>query len=86
MTGEDEVLLKQRLALADSRLHYRGDLRGRIEGQVLGPSSLREWFVILATDYDPDTDRTTAHCGYATPDEIGWPQPPRAVRLRRATP
>jgi hypothetical protein len=67
-----DVATAQRIALADSRLHYRGDLRGHIEGQVLGPNTLREWFVILATDYDPDTDRTTAHCGYATPEEIGW--------------
>jgi hypothetical protein len=69
VTGH-EVLRERRLALADSRLHYRGDLRGRIEGSVLGPSTVREMFVILRTEYDPVTDTTTAHCAYATPDEI----------------
>jgi hypothetical protein len=59
-----------RIRLADSRLHYRGDLRGLVEGQVLGPSTVRESYVVLATDYDPATDTTTAHCAYATPDEI----------------
>jgi hypothetical protein len=62
--------MEKRLALADSRLRYRGDLRDKIEGQILGPSTVREMFVILATEYDPNTDTTTAHCAYASPDEI----------------
>lgn len=56
--------------LDNYRLHYRGDLRGRIEGQVVGPNRMGEWFVIAATDYNPDTDRTTARVRFATTEDM----------------
>ncbi|MCI0685776.1 MAG: hypothetical protein L0Y54_00860 [Sporichthyaceae bacterium] len=50
-------------------LHYPGNLTGRIEGQVVGPTLLGEHLAIGTTEYDPDTDHTTAHMRYATPAE-----------------
>lgn len=52
------------------KLHYRGNLLGRIEGQVLGPSEAGEWFTIGGASYDEDTGMTTAWCRYATVDEV----------------
>jgi hypothetical protein len=52
------------------RLHYRGDLTGRIEGQVVGPNLFGELFVIAATEYDPGTDRTTARVRFATTEDV----------------
>jgi hypothetical protein len=63
--------IEQRIALCDSRLHYRGNVVAPgIVGQVVGPSTVGEWFVILRAEYDPETGLTTAHCGYATPADI----------------
>jgi hypothetical protein len=47
-------------------LHYRGDLTGRIEGQVVGPTTAGEWLAVDETSYDPKTDMTTARFRYAT--------------------
>lgn len=68
MTPEEE--LARRVAMADARLHYPGDLRGKIEGQVVGPGMLPERYTILSTDYDEARDLTTAHLGYATDAEV----------------
>jgi hypothetical protein len=68
--GGQLVDVDKRIALCDSHLHFRGDLVGKIEGQVLGPSDVGEWFVILLAEYDSAIDRTSAHCGYASPEEL----------------
>jgi hypothetical protein len=52
------------------RLHYRGDLRGRIEGQVVGPNVFGELFVIAATDYEAERDRTVARVRFATAADV----------------
>lgn len=46
-------------------LHYRGDLRGQIEGQTVGPNTSGAYYVIVSTEYDAATDLTTAHVRYA---------------------
>lgn len=55
--------------IAPRRLHYRGDLRGQIEGQTLGPNLLGEHLTIVAVTYDADADRSTAHLRYAVTGE-----------------
>jgi hypothetical protein len=57
--------------LDNYRLHYRGDLRGRIEGQVVGPNAFGELFVIAATEYDERRDRTVARVRFATASDVG---------------
>jgi hypothetical protein len=47
-------------------LHYRGDLSGRIEGQVVGPTMAGEWLAVDETSYDPEVGLTTARLRYAT--------------------
>lgn len=56
--------------LDNYRLNYRGDLRDRIEGQVVGPNRHGELFVIAATEYDAETDRTIARVRFATTEDI----------------
>lgn len=53
-----------------AKLNYPGDLRGQIEGQVVGPNLLGEWFVIAETEYDEASDRTTAKVRYATTEDF----------------
>lgn len=59
-----------RQPLAWANLNYSGDLRGRIEGQVVGPNRLGELFVILSTSYDDTSGTTTAHLNYATTSDV----------------
>lgn len=67
--------MPNRPPLDDYSLRYRGDLRGRIEGQVVGPNRMREWFVILETEYDPKTNLTTARVGFATTEDMKRERP-----------
>lgn len=54
--------------LDNYELHYPGDLRGKIEGQVVGPNLFGEYFVIAETDYDDN--RTTARVRFATSKDM----------------
>ncbi|WP_146605123.1 hypothetical protein [Jiangella anatolica] len=56
--------------LSWAKLNYPGDLRGKIEGQVVGPNRMGELFVIRATEYNAETDVTTAHLAYATTEDV----------------
>lgn len=46
-------------------LHYRGDLRGRVEGQTVGPNTSGAYYLIVSTQYDAATGLTTARLRYA---------------------
>lgn len=65
-----------RAPLANYQLNYRGDLRGRVEGQLVGPNRMGEVFVIVATEFDAEADRTTARVAFPAQEdlarEIGW--------------
>lgn len=40
-------------------LNYKGDLREVIPiGKIMGPNAMNELFVVLKTEYDPETDMT----------------------------
>lgn len=64
------IWMMMRVPLDRYRLHYPGDLRGKIESQVVGPNLLREYFVILETTYDATADKTTARVAFATVDDL----------------
>jgi hypothetical protein len=59
-----------RIAICGHKLTYKGDLIGKIEGQILGPSLLGEYFTILKAEYVPKDNATIAHCGYTITSEV----------------
>lgn len=56
--------------LDDYELHYKGDLTGKIEGQILGPNRMGELFTIVETEYDSENDRTTARVRFTTQNDL----------------
>ena len=44
-------------SITGRRLNYRGDQTTAV-GQILGPNTFGEWWVITAATYDSTTDRT----------------------------
>lgn len=62
--------MTERQPLEWAKLNYKGDLRNKIEGNVIGPNQFGERFVILATEYNLEKDLTTARLAYATTDDL----------------
>lgn len=46
------------------KCHYPGDTRSTV-GQVVGPSTSKEFLTVDEVIYAPDTDRSTAYFRYA---------------------
>ena len=57
-------------ALENYQLHYNGDLRGKIEGQIVGPNRMGELFTICQTEYDAERDKTVAFVRFTTQGDL----------------
>lgn len=51
-------------------LHYRGNVANESIGRIMGPTTVGEYLVIIAANYDAATDITTATLRRATRDDV----------------
>lgn len=56
--------------LDNYELHYQGNLVGKIEGQIVGPNAMGEYFTICKTTYDSESDRTTAKVRFTNQKDV----------------
>jgi hypothetical protein len=56
--------------MTERELHYPGDCTAGLVGRVMGPTRLGQLLTVIAADYDPVSDRTTAHLRPSTQPEV----------------